>query len=272
MKNTRKFMAAVMALAMVSAISPMAAFADTTVTPDPDNMPNPKPGTAGMDVSYTYTSSTSPAPTYTVTIPAGVTLSDSAAVEKSITAESVTNMEATGKKIVVTLDSASNNATGDSTFKAKNGDSEATYTISSGETAVKVGDTVAEFTANGSSTLTFSKITLPASPVDGDYTETLTFGITLESQAIRFATPGRGETTYVTIPGASAETPVYFTGAYTGSVTTETVAYSHGTAGSYDVLHFNGTQIYHGDWNVGSALEITGGSGTETDPYVLTRV
>jgi hypothetical protein len=266
MKNTRRFMAAVMALTMVSALAPMSVFADTVV----DNNDKPAPESAGLDVKYTYGI---PAPTYTVTIPAGVTLSDSDAIETSIIAENVTNMDANGKKIVVTLESASNDTdTDDTTFHALNGDSVATYTITADTTAVKVGDTVAEFTADGSSTLTFSEVTLPASPVVGDYTETLTFGITLKSQVIRFATPGRGETTYVTIPGASAENPVYFTGAYTGSATTESIAYSHSTAGSYDELYFNGSRIYHGDWNVGSALEITGGSGTETDPYVLTRV
>lgn len=179
MKNTRKFMAAVMALTMVSALSPMSAFAaDTEIKPGTNGTPDPS--SADFDVKYTYTI---PDPTFTVTIPAGVTLSDSGSVNKSISAEDVKNMEANGKKIVVTLDSASNNATGDSTFKAKNGNSEATYTISSGETAVKVGDTVAEFTADGSSVLTFSKITLPASPVAGDYTEMLTFGIAMVNAA-----------------------------------------------------------------------------------------
>lgn len=172
MKKTKKITAAVMALTMVSALAPMTAFADTVV----DNKNNPAPKNASFDVSYTYTL---PAPTYTVTIPAGVTLSDSESVAKEITAESVTNMEANGKKIVVTLDAATNDNDTDTTFHAKNGDSDATYTITAGTNAVKVGDTVAEFTANGSSALTFSKITLPASPVAGDYTETLTFGIAL---------------------------------------------------------------------------------------------
>ena len=165
MKKTKKITAAVMALTMVSALAPMAVFAEDQ----------------GMTVAYTYTP---PAPTYTVTIPSGVTLSDSAAVEKNITAEGVANMEANGKKVVVTLDAATNDNDTDTTFHALNGESDATYTITAGETAVKVGDTVAEFTANGSSALTFSKITLPASPVAGDYTETLTFGIALADTAL----------------------------------------------------------------------------------------
>jgi len=173
MKTTRRFISAVMALAIVSALAPMSVFADTVV----DNTNNPAPKPAGFDVKYTYTP---PAPTYTVTIPAGVTLSDSDSVNKSIKAESVTNMEENGKKIVVTLDEATNDNDTDTTFHAKNGESDATYTITAGSTAVKVGDTVAEFTDNGSVELEFSKITLPAKPVAGDYTETLTFGISVE--------------------------------------------------------------------------------------------
>jgi len=164
MKNTRRLIAAATTLAMVSALAPMAVFAENK----------------GMTVSYTYNSS---APTYTVTIPSGVTLSDSVAVEASITAEGVANMEANRKKIVVKLDSATNDTGIDTKFHAMNGASTATYTIKAGETAVKVGDTVAEFTANGSSVLTFSKITFPESPVAGNYTETLTFGISVEDAA-----------------------------------------------------------------------------------------
>lgn len=177
MKKTRRFISAVMALAMVSALAPMSAFADTVV----DDTNNPAPKTAGFEVKYTYNN---PAPTYTVTIPAGVTLSDSESVKKSIKAENVKNMEENGKKIVVTLNAATNDNDTDTTFHAKNGESDATYTITAGTTAVKVGDTVAEFTADGSVELAFSKITLPTKPVAGDYTETLTFGIAVEETAV----------------------------------------------------------------------------------------
>ena len=70
MKTTRRFISAVMALAMVSAIAPMSAIADTTIIPDPDDMPNPKPGTADTTVEFRVD------PTYTVTIPAKVELAD----------------------------------------------------------------------------------------------------------------------------------------------------------------------------------------------------
>ncbi|MBQ3929241.1 MAG: hypothetical protein II711_04015, partial [Clostridia bacterium] len=72
MKTTRRFISAVMALAMVSAIAPMSAFAETTVSPiggTPfDVTPNPR--TANTEVEFSVD------PTYTVTIPASVTLED----------------------------------------------------------------------------------------------------------------------------------------------------------------------------------------------------
>ena len=72
MKKTRRFISAVMALAMVSAIAPMSAIADTTVTPtggDPFDI-TPNPGTANTEVEFSVE------PTYTVTIPANVELAD----------------------------------------------------------------------------------------------------------------------------------------------------------------------------------------------------
>ena len=145
MKNTRRFMAAVMALAMVSALSPMSAFAaDTEITPGTNGAPSP--ASAVLDVKYTYNY---PAPTFTVTIPAGVELSDSTTTEKAIKAEGIDYLEENGKRIVVTLDSASNDNDTDTTFHAKNDDSDATHTITAGSNAVKVGDTVAEFSSNG---------------------------------------------------------------------------------------------------------------------------
>jgi len=213
-------------------------------------------------------------PSYTVSIPADVTLSDTA-VTADITASNVILED--GKQIKVDLTAASNTASG-STFNAKNGDSTVTYTIT-GDSTIAVGDTVATFTADGSKTLTFSAADKSAATAAGAHTETLTFTISVAGTGTGFslstnsiATPGRGETNYLTVTGASAENPVYFTGAYTGSATTESIPYYHGTAGSYDELYFNGAQIYHGNWDVGSALEITGGTGTQADPYVLNRV
>ena len=147
----KKLLAIILAAVMIAACS-VTAFAETT------------------NVSYNVD------PSYTVSIPAAVTLGDSA-VEADITASDVI-LEG-GKQVVVELTSASNTASG-STFNAKNGDSAVTYTIT-GDEAIAVGDTVAIFTANGSKTLTFSAADKTAATVAGTHTETLTFGISVES-------------------------------------------------------------------------------------------
>ena len=167
MKHTKRLLAAVMALTMVSAIAPMSAFAvdDAKITQDSD----PKTGT--MTATYDVTAK------YTVTIPAGVTLNADAEATSNITAENV--LIEKGKQVVVTLTGGSNTTTG-STFHAKKGDSTAEYTISAGTpaAAVSVGDTVATFsngTAKQTSTLTFSKPT--GWTEAGEHSETLTFTI-----------------------------------------------------------------------------------------------
>ena len=166
MKHTKRLLAAVMALTMVSAIAPMSAFADTEIKQDSTD----KTGT--MTATYDVTAK------YTVTIPAGVTLDSTNAVSKNIEASDV--MLESGKKIKVTLNSADHTTSG-ATFHAQTdkGDSTATYTISKGETAVAVGDVVAEFTENGEQSLTFSKA--EGATYAGTHTETLTFGIAVES-------------------------------------------------------------------------------------------
>ena len=72
MKHTKKLLAAVMALAMVSAIAPMSAFAETSVSPVGGNPfdVTPNPRTANTEVEFSVD------PSYTVTIPASVTLED----------------------------------------------------------------------------------------------------------------------------------------------------------------------------------------------------
>ena len=168
MKHTKKLLAAVMAFAMVSAIAPMSAFADTQVKQDSSNHSG--------DMIATYDVKAK----YTVTIPAGVTLDSKNSVTANFKASEV--MLESGQKIKVTLTDASNTASGSTTFSAKTekGDSTATYTIGKGTatTGVKVGDTVAEFTENGEQSLTFSKA--EGATYAGVHTETLTFGIAVE--------------------------------------------------------------------------------------------
>ena len=84
-------------------------------------------------------------------------------------------------------------------------------------------------------------------------------------------TPGRGLTVYMTF-GDNAPThsgTIYFTGAVTTSSDSNSIAYRHYKYGSFDKLSFNGVDFYKGGWDVPAALYISGGTGTESDPYVL---
>ena len=84
-------------------------------------------------------------------------------------------------------------------------------------------------------------------------------------------TPGRGTTVYMTF-GENAPThsgTIYFKGKVTTSSDSNSIAYRHYTHGSYDRLSFNGDQFYNGNSAVPAALYISGGTGTESDPYVL---
>lgn len=174
MKNTRRFISAVMALSMLSAIAPMSALAADADRITIDQNSTEKKGT--MTATYDVQAK------YTVTIPAGVTLDSTNAVSKNIEASDV--VLESGQKIKVTLTGASNTAEG-SSFSAKNdkGDSTATYTIGKGEatSGISVGDAVAEFTEDGTQALTFSKA--EGATYAGTHTETLTFGIAVEKPA-----------------------------------------------------------------------------------------
>ena len=104
MKHTKKLLAAVMAFAMVSAIAPMSAFADTQVKQDSSNQSG--------DMIATYDVKAK----YTVTIPAGVTLDSENSVTANFKASEV--MLESGQKIKVTLNSADHTESG-ATFHAQ---------------------------------------------------------------------------------------------------------------------------------------------------------
>ena len=109
---------------------------------------------------------------------------------------------------------------------------------------------------------------ITARTTDGtDLTKTCT--VTVYNNYLQ--TPGRGVTAYMTF-GDNAPThsgTIYFKGKVTTSSTSNSIAYRHYTYGSYDRLSFNGVQFYKGGGNVPAALYISGGTGTENDPYVL---
>lgn len=114
-------------------------------------------------------------PSYTVTIPTSVTLLDSADVPDSVSASDV-RLEK-GKKIVVSLADSND-------FKVKNGDESITYQVSNTAGVLAAGDTVKEFTENGSEELTFAQIDKDTVQYAGTYTGSLTFNIAVEDTAL----------------------------------------------------------------------------------------
>lgn len=166
MKHTKRLLAAVMALSMVSAIAPMSAFADTEIKPDT------VPPEGGLTVKYDVD------PSYTVTIPAGVdiTTGDKTA---SITLDEGALL-AEGTKIEVVLEKGAYTTTGNAfTAKTASGNSSASYQINGGN--VKVGDVVASLDKDTlSADLTFSRTTTIAPTYAGTHSEVLTFNIAVE--------------------------------------------------------------------------------------------
>ena len=145
-----------------------------------------------MGVSGAMTATYDVQAKYTVTIPAGAAIGEDAdhPEETSITASGVVLEE--GQTVKVTLTEAGNTE-GEkaSVFNAKNGTSTVTYAINKVDppaeagsdptlTRISKGDTVAEFTADGTQALSFYK-TGGTPTVAGDHTETLTFGISVEN-------------------------------------------------------------------------------------------
>lgn len=161
----KKLISGLSALAIAAAIAPMSAFAENET---------------GGSTNVTFDAPRN-SPEYMITIPAKADL-NAENPKATIKAENVYLDTTKHKQINVTLDSAQYVETGASTFIAKteDGSSSVTYTIGKGDatTGVKVGDTVAEFTADGDQVLSFSEPT--GATFAGTHTETLTFGIEVE--------------------------------------------------------------------------------------------
>lgn len=106
-------------------------------------------------------------------------------------------------------------------------------------------------------------MTVNAAPPGATYTATFTFSPSLVGRYVE--TPGRGASNTMVFPDCD----VYITGVTrTQTIHNTSVTYSHSTAGSYDLLYFNGQEIYRGDWAVPDGIRIVSGSGTSSDPYV----
>ncbi|EXM38686.1 hypothetical protein RASY3_03090 [Ruminococcus albus SY3] len=170
MKNKKRFIAGMITLTMVSAMAPLNAFAtENTKTIDANTSSN------STDVKYSVD------PSYTVVIPASITLSDTAATSTSISVDETAKpfKLAKGQKLSVNIADVEIND-----FKVKCGTVEVPYTVTAGTstTALEKGSTAAAFTNDDKTakTLTFSKIDSTLATVAGEYTGTLTFGISVE--------------------------------------------------------------------------------------------
>ncbi len=173
MKNTRRFISGLSALAIAAALAPMSAFA-TNVTPDTSG--NPSPPSAGFEVTYDVD------PSYTVTIPAGVDITTGDKTASITLEEGVILPE--GAKIEVVLEKGAYTTTGNAfTAKTASGNSSASYQINGGN--VKVGDVVASLDKDTlSADLTFSRTTTIAPTYAGTHSEVLTFGISVEDAVV----------------------------------------------------------------------------------------
>ncbi len=175
MKNTRRFITGMVTLAMVSAMAPMNVFATENTIPL-----NANTSSGSTDVKYSVD------PSYTVVIPASVTLSDTSTTNATISVsgkdESNPFKLGSGQALSVNIADVETND-----FKVKCDTVEVPYTVTAGTstTALEKGSTAAAFTNDDQTAknLTFSKIDSTLATVAGEYTGTLTFGISVENAA-----------------------------------------------------------------------------------------
>ena len=162
MKNTRRFISAVMALVMAAGSAMYVSAEDAQ---------------ENQNTNLLYTVD----PSYAVTIPASITLSDTSTTSASISVDETAKpfKLSDGQKLSVNIADVETND-----FKVKCGTVEVPYTVTAGTstTALERGSTAAAFTNDDKTakTLTFSQIDSTIATVAGEYTGTLTFGIELE--------------------------------------------------------------------------------------------
>ena len=185
MKNTRRFIPAVMALAMVSAIAPMSAFA----ADDPTSIDQETalPTTKDINVSFEN------APTYTVTIPADVSFGDRFDEKSNQVKVEDVYLGKGRSAVVVPVDSANGyklalNGTDTETafpytVNTKVGEGAATTVTAEANEVIKVATGTSENKGSGTATLTYAIPENTDVPAPGRYSDTLTFTISLESAA-----------------------------------------------------------------------------------------
>ena len=167
--KAKRIFAGLSALTLATAMLTVSAFASeaperTEIKPNDSGNPDPNP--ASTTVTYSVD------PGYIVTIPTAVKLSDKNNVNDAVSASEVRLLK--GSKIVVSLADTND-------FKLYNGGASIDYQVSNTAGKLAKGDTVKEFTADGSETLTFAKIDKETVQYAGDYTGSLVFDIAVES-------------------------------------------------------------------------------------------
>lgn len=156
----------------VTAVAPGTATITATATNGTGDTADDKTATCAVTVNKAQID-----PVYTITIPESVNIDGGKAEFK---AENVTLPD--GAKINITVD-GENTESGQTTFNAKNeaGNSTVSYTIKNGSADVADGGIALTFTEGGTQTLTFAKKADSTPTYAGKHTETLTFGIAVES-------------------------------------------------------------------------------------------
>jgi hypothetical protein len=201
----------------------------------------------------------------TATIKAEATDGSGKFVEQEITTKAVlaTGITLSKTETIINYWSATPTETLTATVTPDNASNKNVTWSSDNEAVATVNATTGEITSVAPGTANIT-----ARTTDGtDLTKTCT--VTVYNNYLQ--TPGRGTTVYMTF-GENAPThsgTIYFKGKVTTSSDSNSIAYRHYTYGSFDRLSFNGVQFYNGSWAVPAALYISGGTGTENDPYVL---
>lgn len=158
------------ALAITAAATTV--FADTTITPAPNSSPNPSSGS--MNVNYTV------GPRYLVTIPAEVKLSSTknGTVEgkATVTAENVTVPYGESVKVTLSSDFTVNTTEGAAlSYEVWKPDNSTTGTL-----VDNTNNTVLEVASgSGSTELTFALAPNSAITYSGNYTDTVTFTVSV---------------------------------------------------------------------------------------------
>lgn len=163
----KKILALVLALSLMFSVTALAD--NTTINQDTENK------TASTTVSYTIATNES----YTVTIPSSVTLTGTDNLSGTLAIGLKTpNFNVSGKTIMVKLTRTANE------FNLVNGEKKISYTLKASGVTYKVNDTLLSWTYGRNTDQTLALVaqaTVSSNLPAGDYTDTLTFTVSVDS-------------------------------------------------------------------------------------------